>query len=57
MCTASKVAIVQTKKIIDPGQIDPETVITPGIFVQKVVEINNPIDESQLVEEQMSYPW
>lgn len=57
MCTASKVTIVQVKKVIDPGQIDPETVITPGIFVQKVVEINNPADESQLVEEEMSYPW
>lgn len=56
MCTASKVAIVQTKKIVDPGQIDPETVITPGIFVQKVIEINNPADESLLVEEEMSYP-
>lgn len=57
MCTASKVVIVQTKKVIEPGQIDPETVITPGIFVQKVIEINNPVDESRLVEDEMSYPW
>ena len=56
MCTASKVAIVQAKKIVEPGRIDPETVVTPGIFVQKVIEINNPADESQLVEEEMSYP-
>ena len=55
MCTASKVAIVQAKKIVDAGQIDPETVITPGIFVQKVVEINNPKDESKLVEQEISY--
>ena len=57
MCTASKVTVVQARKIVEPGQIDPETVITPGIFVQKVVEIINPADESQLVEEEMSYPW
>ena len=57
MCTASKVAIVQAKKIVEPGQIDPETVITPGIFVHKVVEIRNPADESQLVEAKLSYPW
>jgi 3-oxoadipate CoA-transferase alpha subunit len=56
MCTASKVAIVQTKKIVDPGGIDPEIVVTPGIFVQKVVEINNPADESKLVEEEIYYP-
>lgn len=55
MCTASKVAIIQAKKIVDAGQIDPETVITPGIFVQKVVEINNPQDESKLVEQEISY--
>ena len=56
MCTAATVAIVQAKKIVEPGQIDPEIVITPGIFVQKVVEINNPADESKLVEEELSYP-
>ncbi len=56
MCTAAKVAIVQAKKIVEPGRIDPETVVTPGIFVQRVIEINNPADESQLVEEEMSYP-
>ena len=56
MCTASKVAIVQVKKIVESGQIDPEIVVTPGIFVQKVIEINNPVDESQLVEDEMSYP-
>ena len=57
MCMASNVAIVQTKKIVEAGQIDPEHVITPGIFVQKVVEVNNPMHESKLVEEELSYPW
>lgn len=57
MCTAANVSIVQAKKIVEPGQIDPEHVITPGIFVQKVVEVKNPTDESKLVEEKISYPW
>ena len=57
MCTAAKVSIVQAKRIVEPGLIDPENVITPGIFVQKVVEINQPSDESKLVEEELSYPW
>ncbi len=55
MCTAANTAIVQVKKIVEPGMIDPETVVTPGIFVQKVIEINNPTDESKLVEENVSY--
>lgn len=57
MCTAADVSIVQSKKIVDAGEIDPEIVITPGIFVKKVVEINNPADESKLVAEKMCYPW
>ena len=57
MCTAAAVSIVQAKSIVEPGQIDPEVVITPGIFVQKVVEIINPADESKLVEEELTYPW
>ena len=56
MCTAAAVSIVQAKNIVEPGFIDPENVITPGIFVQKVVEIINPSDESKLVEEELSYP-
>ena len=56
MCTASQTAIVQARRIVEPGSIDPETVITPGIFVQKVVEVTNPADESKMVELEMSYP-
>jgi 3-oxoadipate CoA-transferase alpha subunit len=57
MCTAAKVSIVQAKSIVDAGQIDPETVVTPGIFVNKVIEISNPAHESILVADEMTYPW
>ena len=57
MCTAANVSIVQAKSIVDPGQIDPEVVITPGIYVKKVIEINNPANESELVASEMKYPW
>jgi len=57
MCTAADVTIVQVKNIVDAGDIDPEIVVTPGIFVNKVVEINNPADESKLVADEMKYPW
>lgn len=57
MCTAAKTTIVQTRKVVELGEIDPETVVTPGIFVQKVVEITNPADESKLVAEERRYPW
>ncbi|MBE51150.1 MAG: 3-oxoadipate CoA-transferase [Flavobacteriales bacterium] len=55
MCTASKTTIVQTRKIVKLGDLDPESIITPGIFVQKVIEIKNPVHESELVKENVKY--
>ncbi len=57
MCTAATTTIVQVKKIVEPGAIDPETVITPGIFVTRVVMVANPAEESKLVAENRRYPW
>ena len=56
MCSASHIAIVQTRSIVEVGDLDPETIVTPGIFVNKVVEIKNPVHESELVANQMRYP-
>ena len=57
MCTAAEITIVQTKKIVELGDIDPECVVTPGIFVKKVVEVSQPADEAKLVFEKRRYPW
>lgn len=56
MCTAAKVAIVQVREIVALGSMDPEAVVTPGIFVRRVVEVARPACESQLVQEGRSYP-
>jgi 3-oxoadipate CoA-transferase alpha subunit len=56
MCTAAETAIVQAQKIVEPGEIDPEAVVTPGIFVKRVVEISAPANEEQLVAEGVRYP-
>ncbi|MBT3755061.1 MAG: 3-oxoacid CoA-transferase subunit A [Candidatus Cloacimonetes bacterium] len=56
MCTAAKTTIVQANKIVEPGEIDPEIVVTPGIFVTRVVEVTNPEAESKLVAEDRRYP-
>ena len=39
MATAAKVAVAQVKEIVELGELDPETVVTPGIFVQRVVKV------------------
>lgn len=48
MCTAAAVTIVQVSELVAPGAIDPEHVITPGIFVQSVVHVPNPQQEETL---------
>ena len=42
MCQAAATTIVQVKKIVELGELDPEHIITPGIFVNRVIEIPNP---------------
>ncbi|GIK20298.1 MAG: 3-oxoacid CoA-transferase subunit A [Leptolyngbya sp. PLA2] len=56
MCMASRVAIAQARRVVEPGEIDPEVVVTPGVFVQRVVEVREPADESVLVREGRRYP-
>jgi 3-oxoadipate CoA-transferase alpha subunit len=36
MATAAKTTIAQVSEVVDIGEIDPETVVTPGIFVKHV---------------------
>lgn len=49
MAMAAKVTIVQAVEVVEAGEIDPEVVITPGIFVDRVVEVATPVHESDLV--------
>jgi 3-oxoadipate CoA-transferase alpha subunit len=56
MCMAATTTIVQTKKLVTAGEIDPEHVITPGIFVNRIVEVANPVHEDTLIAEGRSYP-
>ncbi len=39
MATAATTTVVQVHDILEPGDIDPEAVITPGIFVDRVVGV------------------
>nr|WP_315219633.1 3-oxoacid CoA-transferase subunit A [uncultured Duganella sp.] len=38
MAMAAKVAIAQVRKVVPLGELDPEVIVTPGIFVQRVVQ-------------------
>lgn len=39
MATAAKCTIAQVSEVVAVGDLDPETVITPGIFVKRVVAV------------------
>ncbi len=39
MASAAKVAVAQVKDVVELGELDPEAVVTPGIFVQRVVKV------------------
>jgi 3-oxoadipate CoA-transferase alpha subunit len=39
MAAAAKCAIAQVNDVVELGELDPETIVTPGIFVQRVVPI------------------
>jgi 3-oxoadipate CoA-transferase, alpha subunit len=39
MAMAAKVTIATVHEIVDLGALDPEAVVTPGVFVQRVVHI------------------
>ncbi len=57
MCMAARETIVQAQSIVEPGKLDPENIITPGIFVKRIVEVTKPEHESKLVAEGRRYPW
>jgi 3-oxoadipate CoA-transferase alpha subunit len=44
------------RRFVDLGAIDPETVVTPGIFVDRVVEVPNPMSERAAIERGETYP-
>ena len=39
MAAAAKCTIAQVREIVNLGDLDPENVVTPGIFIQRIVEI------------------
>jgi 3-oxoadipate CoA-transferase alpha subunit len=55
MCTAARTTIVQVRECADAGDIDPEHVVTPGIFVDRVVAIADAVHESVQVRSGARY--
>jgi 3-oxoacid CoA-transferase subunit A len=43
MATGSKQTVAQVEHLVQPGEIDPDHIITPGIFVKRIVHVPNAV--------------
>jgi 3-oxoacid CoA-transferase subunit A len=41
MATAAKITIAEVEHLFHPGEIDPDEIHTPGIFVQRVIRVSD----------------
>jgi 3-oxoacid CoA-transferase subunit A len=41
MATAGKVTVAEVEHLVEPGQINPDHIITPGVYVQRIVHVVN----------------
>src|ERR1700716_3825099 len=39
MATAGKVTVVEVENLVEPGELDPDRIVTPGVFVQRIVHV------------------
>ncbi len=56
MCMAAERTIVQVSQVVEAGRLDPEHIVTPGIFVDHLVEVGEPVHEEALVARGAVYP-
>ena len=41
MATAARLTVAEVEHLVEPGEIDPDHIVTPGIFVQRIVHVPN----------------
>jgi 3-oxoacid CoA-transferase subunit A len=42
MATAAKLTVAEVEHLVQPGEIEPDCIHTPGIFVKRLVHVPNP---------------
>jgi 3-oxoacid CoA-transferase subunit A len=43
MATAGRVTVAEVEHLVESGQIEPDQIMTPGIFVHRIVPLKNPV--------------
>jgi 3-oxoacid CoA-transferase subunit A len=41
MATAASVAVAQVENLVEAGEIDPDHIVTPGIFIKRIIHVPN----------------
>jgi 3-oxoacid CoA-transferase subunit A len=41
MATASRMTVAQVENLVEPGTIDPDHIVTPGVFIKRIVQVPN----------------
>jgi len=39
MATAAKLTIAEVEHLVEPGEIDPDAIVTPGVYVKRIVAV------------------
>jgi hypothetical protein len=58
MATAAEVTVAQVEHLVEPGEIDPDHIHTPGIFIGRILHV--PVREKRIEQRTVrngSRPW
>ncbi|MGA2493698.1 MAG: CoA transferase subunit A [Roseiarcus sp.] len=39
MATAAKLTIAEVEHLVEPGELDPDAIVTPGVYVKRIVHV------------------
>jgi 3-oxoacid CoA-transferase subunit A len=43
MASAAKMTVAEVENLVEPGQINPDHIITPGVYVKRIVHVANAV--------------
>ncbi|MGA5463905.1 3-oxoacid CoA-transferase subunit A [Mycobacterium sp. NPDC050041] len=48
MATAAEMTVVEVSRVVEAGELDPECVVTPGIFVDRILDLSAAQHDSEV---------
>jgi 3-oxoacid CoA-transferase subunit A len=43
MATAGRITVAEVENLVEPGQIDPDHIVTPGVYVKRMIHVPNAV--------------